>query len=163
MQMMRQQQAQAQAAQRGAPLGMVWSGDSARALADDPEALARLLPLLPEELRSIDQVRHALASPQAGQAAAMLGRALDGSGAASLFAAAGLSPADGADAMAVGDSTGAFLDAMQARAGRQAGAGVGEGAGAGAGAGADGSEREVAGNNGGGGDEDGDASDAGGK
>lgn len=124
---MMQAQAQAQAQSRGAPLGMVWSGDAAARLALDPEAVARLLPLLPPELRNTEQLRRALSSPQAAQAASNLGRALDGPGAASLFAAAGLSPADGADAMAAGDSTGAFLDAMQAREGRRRPEGASQG------------------------------------
>ena len=82
-------------------------------------AQARLLPLLPEEQRNPDELRSLVRSPQFQQALGSLSSALHTpDNFNSVFANFGLDPADGAQALASGDSTGAFLAALMQQAAR---------------------------------------------
>ena len=130
-----------------------------------------LLPLLPPGQQTPDNLYEILRSPQLRQAAGTLTGALEDSNAAAVFSNFGLRAADGDEAMAAGDSVGALVAALIARAARNAAAGDGAAAGGagdgaaagGAGGGAPASDGSGSGGSGGSGGGDAPADDASGK
>lgn len=86
----------------------------AKTLLDNPSVCERLLPLLPTELSSPEELRHTLTSPQFLQGLQRLGSALRSQNYSTVMANFKLNPRAGQTHMERGDSVGAFLACLQA-------------------------------------------------
>ena len=86
------------------PLQFILESSSLAPLVEDEGIQARLLPLLPEGQRTVQDLREMIRSPQFQQSLRSLNSALGTDNVSSIFATLGLDPRDGADEMARGDS-----------------------------------------------------------
>ncbi|KAL7549837.1 hypothetical protein ACHAWF_013099 [Thalassiosira exigua] len=104
------------AAAPGPPLAELASNDVVEesGILSDPDAVARLVALLPEGQRTEEDLRDNLRSPQAAQCLQRLTAALadDAGSFNSIIANFQLNPGDGAAAMARGDPIAAFLECL---------------------------------------------------
>eukprot|EP00499_Haloplacidia_sp_CaronLabIsolate_P002637 CAMPEP_0196782154 /NCGR_PEP_ID=MMETSP1104-20130614/10829_1 /TAXON_ID=33652 /ORGANISM="Cafeteria sp., Strain Caron Lab Isolate" /LENGTH=374 /DNA_ID=CAMNT_0042152385 /DNA_START=43 /DNA_END=1167 /DNA_ORIENTATION=- len=103
------------------PLNEVLRGEDVEALFDDASVRDALLPLLPERLRTEEELRQTMRRPQVQQALVRLSQALMGDQFSSIMASLNVDSAGGAEALARGDGIEAFVRALSSQEGSEEG------------------------------------------
>lgn len=105
----------AQISQRTPPLHEIIRSQDITPLLNDPAVQEALLPLLPENMRTPEELRSTFSSPQFRQALVALSQAIQSEGYEAVMASMALNPSAGAEHLMRGDGIGAFLAAVMAR------------------------------------------------
>ena len=98
---------------RSPSIAEILSPEDITPLLDDPEIQQVLMGLLPEERRTVQELRSVVHSPQMQRAMHVLSSALQSDNFNTIMANFNLDTKAGADALAAGDGIGAFLQALQ--------------------------------------------------